>query len=972
MIEKLVNKANGTIADIITSTFYLIIVLGSFYSIINIIKVVNQPIILKPNPNLHGVLIILCLVTFYVSLLGKYYKKPSRRIIQYVVLVFGISVFSLNYLAETFNSLFINVLRGIKNIDIIPADLLVGNIRVVTLILPISIIIPLFILSIEVLKDKKSKDKLREYEVDLLLPSVHEFKDNTIDIEICKDIRTGLPCIVPEKIWYEHAWVQGGTGSGKTSNFILPFEEQLLEKKAYLTHKLKTIAYECLKNDIARINKPISNKWFNENFDMDLIEPKEGKEKEFYEAFKRHTIGIMKKEEIIYENDFYKKHTFALDSLKSDDYKYKLVLIASKDGMPYFEEIIEITKGNENIIKETSFIRIEIGIKSDDIIGAVSNDIGDKVNLSISEHSKKIMVNLVPTSNEYSYTIKAYSKGSGRLVTRDLGMTIVAPDGELVSKTVEISKEYGIKVHKIDPFMDEIKKGNVAKFNPLKGSSPEKIGDIVASILVSMDVGASNKSNPYFTNASVRAVRNLVILLKISYPTLYNREPTLVDVLSCLNNFDLVQEPVNYVRSNPGLMNQWRSVIDYFVTCFLEPPKDHSQESTSSGIGSQRKETQKAISGIINQLDNLLGREEIRYILCNEEESIDLEKVLRKGECIAISTRQGNLGARLGRAFALFFILSLQNEVLSRYAENENPEIPHFLIIDEFPMYCNESTETFFSFARKYKCSVTIAIQNMGQLKKVSDEFGETIFTNTTTKLLLPKANLEDRKYWSDFFGDKQEMQIMTGISTSSIHSENPSYNESIRGSLTETRNISEAEVDNLNFQQLYYSYVNKKGRKVVGKGTTEFLKTKKEPYMNEMFDFESYAINQNEYNKKMELENKIHIINKERELITIFNAQSESNDDPLFKDMEEITENLSELTLEDVIISSKENFDTPSPTIEENKKTHNLILVEELSNEGTTDQIIPTKEKGQNKNEMAQNIQSIEFLIFEEDERSK
>ena len=48
------------------------------------------------------------------------------------------------------------------------------------------------------------------------------------------------------------------------------------------------------------------------------------------------------------------------------------------------------------------------------------------------------------------------------------------------------------------------------------------------------------------------------------------------------------------------------------------------------------KKTEEAITGIINQLDNFLGREEIQYIFCDRNNSINLSEVLEKGECVAV------------------------------------------------------------------------------------------------------------------------------------------------------------------------------------------------------------------------------------------------------------------------------------------------------------------------------------------------
>lgn len=927
-------------------------------SLYNIVRLTKNPTITTVNPNIHGIFILLCLFTFYFSLLGDYYKEPSRRISQYTTMVLGISVFLLNYLAITFNDVFIKVLSKIDNIALIPPNLLIGNIRVVTFLVPASITIPILFLSLDSLRDNQSKRALREYEVEFLLPLVHKSNDTTIDIKICHNFDTGMPCIVPEKILYEHTWVQGGSGSGKTSSFLLPLEEQLLRKKAYLTNKLKEKAIYCLENKIAIINKPITNKWFNANFDLDLIEPMEGKEEEFYNVFKDYLIGTIKSDKIVYKNNFTNDISFTLKNLKNKDFKYVIQIEKFKDGLLYDEVEFEIRKGKEVTSKDIDFLKIEtniinnihenisIEVKSNEENVNNENTFIDsdkvKVNYSLNEDNSIIKVELKDVDTNYNYNVKASLKGNGRFVPRNLGMTVIAPDGELANTTVELARDYGIKVHKLDPFMDEINKGTVSTFNPLIGDSPEKIGDIVASILVSMDQGSASKTNPYFTNASVRAVRNLVILLKVAYPELYGREPTLEDVLICLNDFNAVKEPIEHIKHDRLLHNKWSGIIRYFEAHFMDKPKDHNNNNAkNSFIGSQVDETKKAISGIINQLDNLLSREEIRYIIANSSKpSINLTEILKKGECMAISTRQGNLGQRLGRAFALFFILSIQNEVLSRYSEHENPEIPHFLIIDEFPMYCNENTETFFSFARKYKCSVTIAIQNMGQLKTVSDEFGETVFTNTSTRLLLPKSNLEDRKYWSEFFGKTKEMQMMTGISTNSVFANNPNYSESIRGSISEVNNVSEEDIDNLNFQQLYYIYTDHKGRRAVGKGTTDFMEKSIEDYMSKTYDFEPYCISKKDYEKKIEIKNNIEKFHESKKQEVKINKNTSNLHQGLFnkvstedinkKDIDSNKNNISgKVPIKNSSIENTSNKPNSSNIIKNNDSKPNDDIVE-------------------------------------------
>lgn len=888
--QKIVDFLNGRRADILVMFLYSLIGLFAIVNFVKFISLVKNPILTKSEVSFYqGIFILLSLGAFLLSNLGDKLKKPSRRVPQFIFIVAAISIFSLKYFADTFNYIFKKALFNVDNIEVIPVELITGNIRVITFLVPLSIVIPISFLTLSILNGDNKK-KLKEMEFDILLPTVHKTDDTKIDIKICDDINTGLPCIVPEKVAYEHFWIQGGTGSGKTSNALLPLEEQLFKKKAYLNYKLKESIYYCLKSDIARINKPVSNKWFNENFDIDLIEPIKGREDDYINAIEREIIGIRDNNKVVFNKTINTKKEIELENLKSKDHYYEIKMNITRRNMDIESFTIKIN---------ASELYFDLSLGE---FGSISSTLcerklyidEDTAEFKLSEDMSQIIKIEIEPKEGYEIKTLITLMGTGKIIPKDLGMTVVAPDGDLINNTVEMGEEYGIKVHRIDPFMEEIRKGNVAKFNPLKGDSPEKIGDIVASILVSMEVGQSSKVNPYFTNASVRAVRNLVILLKVAYPEMEGKDPTLEDVLSCLNDFNRVVPYVEYLENDINLSRRWGSVIDYFKASFLDPPKDNKdQEARGVAIGSQKRKTQEAVGGIINQLDNLLGREEIRYILCDPEESISLKKALEKGEVIAISTRQGDLGSRLGRAFALFFILSLQNEVLSRYAEGENPEIPHYLIIDEFPMYCNENTETFFTFARKYKCSVTIAIQNMGQLKRISDEFGETIFTNTTTKLLLPKSNLEDRRYWSAYFGKSNRIELMTGVSKGALSSDNPNYSEQLRGGMKKVENVGEDEINDLNFQNLFYSYTNHKGRQVIGKGETDFVKIKREPFMDKLYDFEKYCIDEEEYEQRIKMKKAIaNYYEKEKEKKNIskviYSPKKEMRSNNIYEEVED------------------------------------------------------------------------------------
>lgn len=829
ILQKFVDSIAGIKADTITGISYIIILIYTMVIFNRCMALIKVPVITNPlSPKTYAFLIAFPVIVFCFSMAGDYFQKPSRRVVQFLYVVLTTAIITVGYFTQQANLGFLKFIYNIKNIEVIPYSLLEGNIRLISFGIPLLIVIPALILAGKIIFSKKIRQELAEYRIDALTPVLFPCDDTTIDIKICEDIYSGEECIVPEKKLYEHTYLQGSTGSGKTATYIRPVLGQLMELKSVLRERQKEIAYECLNEDIAYLTAPISNHYMNNHFNPDMIKPKEGKETRYIEKFKKYLVGVREKDEKILTEKFGSKDV-ELEYPKGDDYYSVKVKIYTDDIL--IDEI-ETRITNNKLDEELKIANKSQAITIYSGLIAKNNDdeetakrVKDRTGV-LCDNNGHITITFPKLGAGITYEVSITKRGSGKLIYKGIGATIIAPDGGLAKDAINIGEKYNVKFHKIDPQQDEIDKGYISRFNPLKGDRPEKTGDIISSILVSMDQDEGDGGKSYFVNASVRAVRNLIILLKVMYPRINGCDPTLVDVLNVLNDFNLSVPLVEAMKRDEKLRARWGSVIDYFETSFYSPEvDDRGKVIIGQTKGSQRKKTEEAISGIINQLDNFLGREEIRYILCpRDEESLILKDVLENGECIAIATRQNDLGQRLGRAFALFFILSLQNEILSRYSEDENPEVPHFLLIDEFPFYLNDNTKVFFTFARKYRCSVTIAIQNMGQLKAISNEFAETIFANTNTKMLLPGANVEDRKYWSEFFGMESEMVLQTGVSSSSIMSTNPNYTEQRRGSVQEKEKVSTQKTADLEFKQAYYCYTDKKGKTRIGKGRTDFL----------------------------------------------------------------------------------------------------------------------------------------------------
>lgn len=866
LIEDIVDSSKPKVIDRIAYAIMGTSLIAALYLFISTLDIIRTPIIKVHSIAIYSVFIIMTGGLFFFTMLGDKTNKPVYRPKLFLFSSIILAILTYSLLAEIFNYAFTLIIDKLLEVTEVPSFLIHTNVRIFTVFVPILIVVLVFSKSISIAFNKSYSKELLEYQIDPLTRNVYKVNDNKVYVKLCEDIETGKPVIVPEEITFRHKLIDGSSGSGKTALNIRPDLAQLFYRKSYFREKLKELTFEALEKGLCFINKPITNKYLNDNFSMDFITVIDDRKEEFLELFKDYIIGVRKSERRLFEN----KYTFnsrnpllvEIPIIFHSDIKKLIVNIKVYENNLISDEIpIEFKKDINTLIEKDNYT-IQVvkkaysrKVKNEDgeeEIEYIQKEIGE------SESTKKLYseyleVTITPNTDNYSnysFNVIVDEKGNGKIIYKDVGVTVVAPDGGLAKDTYEIAEENGIYVYKIDPKKEEIDKGNIAKFNPLLVGTPEKAGDIVSSILIAMEQNSGKDSNPYFTNASIRAVRNVIILLKVMYPKIHNgKNPILTDALEILNNFNLVIPYVEEMKKDSYLRVRWKSVIDYFETSFYPQPYDEASQRPlrDTHLGSKTKKTEEAIGGMINQLDNFLGREEIRYILCDREESLNLSEVLEKGYCLAISTRQSELGDVLGKAFALMIILSIQNAVLGRYSEDENPEIPFHLTIDEFPFYVNDQTKVFFTFARKYKCAMTVAIQNLSQLEEVSNVFRQVVFTNCTTKIVLPGANVEDREYFSKAFGIVEEFETMTSVSSNPVITENAKYSESARGQLREKNKVSEQELAELKFKRCYYTTVDKKGNTVTGKGYMDFVKlTDNNTIKPKYYDFEKYVKEEN------------------------------------------------------------------------------------------------------------------------------
>ena len=432
--------------------------------------------------------------------------------------------------------------------------------------------------------------------------------------------------------------------------------------------------------------------------------------------------------------------------------------------------------------------------------------------------NKHFSLNMLVPNPDKLDTYKAFMKkmiisSSGEKITyKNMGITYISSEYDSIERIKKVANNFHMPINLIDP-----SSSSSIGLNPFVYKDPIKTGIAISSVLK----GLFLHSRPdielaYRENESIQIIENLSILLKEMYPLEHEGLlPNLEDILDMLNDFTLVVNMVENMKQIPELANKYKILIKYFENNFYEN-------------GNNLNNTKKSVTTASSELDNLLRYPGIKNILCNRSNNLDYDKVLSNGEITLLCTRRGDLGETAHKAFGLFFILLMQQSILSRPGNDSN-RIPHFLYIDDFPTYICKATEPVYTLYRKYKVATIIDSQNLTQLKGdySSDQRGEyykdLILSNTINKAIFGNATPEDVKWWETAMQNKREWTFSNTYNT-----DKGEYDPKLGGiSYKWKPNYSANKFMSLKSKQIIYKVKDTKGKSVVGKGKVDYIESK-------------------------------------------------------------------------------------------------------------------------------------------------
>jgi hypothetical protein len=160
------------------------------------------------------------------------------------------------------------------------------------------------------------------------------------------------------------------------------------------------------------------------------------------------------------------------------------------------------------------------------------------------------------------------------------------------------------------------------------------------------------------------------------------------------------------------------------------------------------REKQEMIPYFAAKFGQFVTNTMMRNIIGQTKSAFDFMKVMQEGKILLMNLSKGEVGEINSKLLGLIIVSKIQMAALRRQRVPKEERRDFYLYIDEFQNYITDSIESILSEARKYRLSLNMAHQYIGQLEgpdgksKVKD----AVFGNVGT-MMCYKIGAQDAEY---------------------------------------------------------------------------------------------------------------------------------------------------------------------------------------------------------------------------------
>ena len=290
------------------------------------------------------------------------------------------------------------------------------------------------------------------------------------------------------------------------------------------------------------------------------------------------------------------------------------------------------------------------------------------------------------------------SKLLEQLISTDIrdgkGVCVMDPHGDLVDAVLRhVPKERANDVVYFNPMDTEFP----IAFNPMEAVSPElKLRVTIGFIEIFKKLFGAN-----WTPRLEHVLRQTTLALLDSKGT------TVFSILKMLSDKNYRQTIVSRIEDSV--------VKNFWVNEFAAWSEKFDNE---------------AITPLLNKVGQLVSTNLIRNIIGQPFNTFNFRQIMDNQKIILVKLNKGLLGEENAALLGAMMITKIQQAALERADTPEEERKPFYLYCDEFQYFATNTFAEILSEARKYKLSLTVAHQYMGQL---NDYVKTTIFGNVGT-----------------------------------------------------------------------------------------------------------------------------------------------------------------------------------------------------------------------------------------------
>lgn len=124
----------------------------------------------------------------------------------------------------------------------------------------------------------------------------------------------------------------------------------------------------------------------------------------------------------------------------------------------------------------------------------------------------------------------------------------------------------------------------------------------------------------------------------------------------------------------------------------------------------------EAIAPILNKVGQFLASPVVRHVVGQSQPGFSLRTLMDRGGIVIANLATGRIGEDNAALLGGLLVVGFQLAAMRRADQPEEERQDFFLVVDEFQHFANEAFAVILSEARKYRLSLTLSHQYLGQL----------------------------------------------------------------------------------------------------------------------------------------------------------------------------------------------------------------------------------------------------------------